>query len=207
MTKPQFQPIIILLLILFAGLLFFFLVVLFETKDLSKKLLIFLADGIQTIFGKGGKIRQLLGKVFILPLKILLKIYEAICRYRRHKLILLATIGLSVMVHLGIILAMSLCAQALGITHIALPDYFFLTPLGLITTAIPIAPAGIGVGHAAFGVLYKTIGAEKAGINIFNMWVLFQVLVFLFGIIFWLLNRSKPNEQDIEDIQTQKGLA
>ena len=65
-----------------------------------------------------------------------------------------------------------------------------LIPLGLITTAIPISPAGIGVGHVAFENLYNLFGL-KEGANIFNLFIINQILVYLLGFFPFLFYRRK----------------
>ena len=55
----------------------------------------------------------------------------------------------------------------------------FLMPIGLITTAIPLAPGGIGIGHVAFESLYQLVGVA-GGADIFNMYII-QLAVYLMG--------------------------
>ena len=56
----------------------------------------------------------------------------------------------------------------------------FLMPIGLITTAIPLAPGGIGIGHVAFESLYQLVGVA-GGADIFNMYIILQLAVYLMG--------------------------
>ena len=46
-------------------------------------------------------------------------------------------------------------AQAMGETTIPISAYFFLVPVGTVVQALPISPAGIGVGQAAFFFLFN----------------------------------------------------
>jgi len=64
-----------------------------------------------------------------------------------------------------------------------------LVPLGLLVTAVPIAPAGIGTGHAAFGWLFLRLGS-KAGANVFNLFILVQLALASVGGFFYLGFRS-----------------
>ena len=66
----------------------------------------------------------------------------------------------------------------------------FLMPIGLITTAIPLAPSGIGIGHVAFESLYQLVGVA-GGADIFNMYIVLQLAVYLTGGIPYFLYNSE----------------
>ena len=70
-----------------------------------------------------------------------------------------------------------------------LATQFFLMPIGLITVAIPIAPGGIGIGHAAFESLYQLAGLS-GGADIFNLFIIVQLGVFMLGGIPYFLYSS-----------------
>lgn len=66
-------------------------------------------------------------------------------------------------------------------------------PLGLISIAIPISPAGMGVGHAAFSGLFQLIG-ETGGASLFNIYFIAIVTFNLFGTIpYILIGKRKKN--------------
>lgn len=64
-------------------------------------------------------------------------------------------------------------------------------PIGLIGAAMPIAPAGLGVGHLLFENLFRMVGIEN-GASLFNLTFLGSVSVCLLGIIPYLLMK-KPS--------------
>ncbi len=64
-----------------------------------------------------------------------------------------------------------------------------IIPLGLITVAIPIAPAGIGLGHVAFEQLFGLINIP-GGANYFNLYFLCQAMVNLLGVFPYIFNRK-----------------
>lgn len=74
---------------------------------------------------------------------------------------------------------------------------FSLIPLGDIAIAIPISPAGIGVGHVVFQRLFELVGIHN-GANLFNLYFLVIVSVYLLGLFPYLLARKKhfPKEAD-----------
>jgi hypothetical protein len=72
-------------------------------------------------------------------------------------------------------------------------------PIGLITTAIPLAPGGIGIGHVAFESLYQLVGVS-GGADIFNIYIIVQLSVYLLGGIPYFLYNSEyqvPREEDV----------
>ena len=75
-------------------------------------------------------------------------------------------------------------------TEIGLGTQLFLMPIGLISTAIPLAPGGIGIGHVAFESLYQLVGVT-GGADIFNMYIIMQLAVYLLGGIPYFLYNSE----------------
>ncbi len=63
-------------------------------------------------------------------------------------------------------------------------------PLGLMTLALPIAPSGLGVGHAIFQKLFEFSGINN-GASLFNLFFFITLLVNIAGIIPYLLSRKK----------------
>lgn len=63
-------------------------------------------------------------------------------------------------------------------------------PLGLLTLVVPIAPAGLGVGHVVFERLFEAIGLPH-GATIFNVYLLGQLAPCLLGVIPFLSLRKK----------------
>lgn len=63
-------------------------------------------------------------------------------------------------------------------------------PLGLMTLALPVAPSGLGVGHAIFQKLFEFTGIQN-GASLFNLYFVLTLSVNLLGVIPYLLNRRK----------------
>jgi len=133
-----------------------------------------------------------------LPAKrISLKVYSAFKSYQHQKTTLLLTLLLAIGIHTLIALLFFQVANLMGIEDMELATQFFLMPIGLITVAIPLAPGGIGIGHAAFESLYQLVG-YSGGADIFNLFIIVQLGVFLLGGIPYFLYSSKykiPAEQ------------
>ncbi|MCY4523625.1 MAG: lysylphosphatidylglycerol synthase transmembrane domain-containing protein, partial [Halobacteriovoraceae bacterium] len=68
---------------------------------------------------------------------------------------------------------------------------FTLFPLGFIMIAIPISPAGLGVGHAIFDILFRYFNIE-GGASLFNIYFIIMVSLHLLGGIPYILSRKKP---------------
>jgi uncharacterized membrane protein YbhN (UPF0104 family) len=81
---------------------------------------------------------------------------------------------------------------------------FTFMPVGLIAVAIPISPAGLGVGHAVFNNLFAIFGI-KNGASLFNLHFMAYVCLNLLGIIPYLLtnkaSRHHLPSMEMEEIQ------
>lgn len=80
------------------------------------------------------------------------------------------------------------------VTHLSLPMVLSFIPLGFMAVALPISPAGLGVGHAAFQSLFAFAG-EPNGANFFNMYFVVTLFFNLLGFIPWLLLRQKASTE------------
>ncbi|MCM2350633.1 MAG: flippase-like domain-containing protein [Bacteriovoracaceae bacterium] len=63
-------------------------------------------------------------------------------------------------------------------------------PLGLMTLALPVAPSGLGVGHAIFQKLFEFSGIEN-GASLFNLYFVVTLAVNVCGVIPYVLTKSK----------------
>jgi uncharacterized membrane protein YbhN (UPF0104 family) len=82
-----------------------------------------------------------------------------------------------------------------GANHtITISQIYTFLPLGFFATAIPITPAGIGIGHAAFGTLFSFYGVQN-GASLFNFYFLGNIFINLLGVIPYLTtNKYSKNE-------------
>lgn len=116
---------------------------------------------------------------------IVLKAYDAWASYRNSPKILWGSLAISAATHSCVVLSILFCARALGEAQMQVYQIFLLAPIGLLTIALPIAPAGLGVGHVAFNALFLSVGS-KLGAEIFTLFVTLQVLVNLSGVFFYI---------------------
>ncbi len=83
-------------------------------------------------------------------------LYEVLHSYRHNPKALAIAVITSLASQLVLIAYVAAIGHALGLdAEIPLTMYFFLVPLGTVAQAIPLAPAGIGIGQAAFLFLFK----------------------------------------------------
>lgn len=115
----------------------------------------------------------------------LLQAYDALLSYRESPALLMQALLLSVCTHLCIVTVVIFCAHALGEDKLHFFHFFLLAPIGLLTTAIPVAPAGLGVGHVAFAALFALVGSSH-GAEVFTMLVTLQIALNLSGVFFYL---------------------
>lgn len=74
---------------------------------------------------------------------------------------------------------------------------FSFIPIGLIAVAIPISPAGLGVGHAMFQNLFSFVGIHN-GASLFNLFFICGLGVNLLGVIPYLM-APKVSDHQIKD--------
>ena len=100
----------------------------------------------------------------------------------RNKKSILQALGLS-------LISQSMCVMSFWVLLIPFipPRFpwmmaFTFIPIGFITTAIPLTPAGMGIGHAIFDELFSYFGIAN-GASLFNIYFIIMVLINLQG--FW----------------------
>ena len=191
-----------LIMICSVGLLINLKTVLHNTELTSLGIIIFLSlltTIIMTFFGLSRKVRK---NVFFnklinkLPLSgFINKVYDSFHAYRDNHKYLTYSLLLSFVNHALNITIFYLIALALGFDQLGIFAYFFIVPLGLITMAIPLTPAGIGVGQAAFLKLFEwSMGIKTTvGADAITIWQALFILVSLVGAVFYI-SYTKKNE-------------
>ena len=121
------------------------------------------------------------------------RIYNGIRAYKQHAAITFYSLLVSCVIHIFAASSCILFAAALEGPKKKLPfvAFYALAPLGLLTTAVPIAPAGVGTGHAAFSWLFLLMGYQS-GANVFSLFVIYQLLWGALGGFVYLRYKSNP---------------
>ena len=160
-----------------------------------------------TIFFPSNWQRKLITFVSSLPLlsNILVKTLENFWLIGKHKKVVFQSLGYGLIIQILNIGAFWTIASPffkmapnmpIGHTIDLLTSYSFI-PIGLISIAIPITPAGIGIGHVIFDKLFSFFSVTN-GASLFNFYFISTVLVSLMGIIPYLLSGTKINHQQLE---------
>ena len=109
----------------------------------------------------------------------------------RDKKILFSTIFLSLLIQILSTYFMSEVIRALGVEMPSFFVFFALSCFGFLASAIPITPAGIGVGQTAFYFLFTTISVDLGNAAVTAVSML-QLFMFLYALIGGLLFAVRP---------------
>jgi uncharacterized protein (TIRG00374 family) len=109
---------------------------------------------------------------------------------------LVLSVALSAFMNALTIALIYLCS-VLNQAHLGFAEVSAVSPLGLLTNAVPLSPGGLGVGEKSFDVLYRAVGGENgAGSFLTTRIFLYSpaVLGGLFAGYFLFKLRRKPAE-------------
>jgi len=96
----------------------------------------------------------------------------------------------SILIHLTVGWCCLNFAQALGEFQLSLGSLYIVVPLGLLITAIPVAPAGVGTGNLAFLYLFHLIGSER-GADVYSLFALTNIVLSSIGGLVYLRYKSR----------------
>lgn len=122
-----------------------------------------------------------------------LKIYRAMHAYRYQTRQLMSSVAFSIVNQVLLIAFFYFAAWLMGEGDIPLSTFWFCIPLGLVAMAVPISPAGVGVGQAAFFFLFQTVLEKPTQVGAVGV-TLLQLFQFLLGLVgaFFYLKRGRP---------------
>lgn len=66
-------------------------------------------------------------------------------------------------------------------------------PIGLMSLALPVAPSGLGVGHAIFQKLFELSHIDN-GASLFNLFFVVTLVVNVFGVVPYILSKVKTTQ-------------
>jgi glycosyltransferase 2 family protein len=110
--------------------------------------------------------------------------YEGAHRYARNLRLIRNILAFSFLNQGLAIVSFLLFGWALRI-EAPVMSYFLLVPLGLLVTAVPVSPAGLGVGQVAFLALFHLVGTSQ-GANLFTLYMASYVVINLTGALLYL---------------------
>lgn len=125
----------------------------------------------------------------------LMKLYESLHLYGNHLPRITQVIVLSLLSQSAAILFLYMVGMVSGYSDIPAKTYFLVAPLGFMATAIPISPAGVGVGQAAFYFLFNVYTGQSTEVGPTTI-TAFQVASFLVSLLgaFFYMRYKRPND-------------
>jgi uncharacterized membrane protein YbhN (UPF0104 family) len=132
--------------------------------------------------------------------KVLRGVFRALHEYHRQAAVVPIALALSVFNHTLTCAMYYLALQATGVTSLPMSQFFLIVPLGLVTSAIPISPAGVGVGQAAFFALFRIVAPAYAttGTEALTVFQLMVILICLSG-MYWYLSYKHSAVEAVAD--------
>lgn len=128
----------------------------------------------------------------------LLSAYEAVHAYGKSLKTVYWSIALSLFSQMAVILTHIFVGKVTGFV-VPWEAYLFVLPLGFMVTAIPISPAGVGVGQMAFYFLFNLYLGEKSQVGP-TLATIFQVLQFglsVFGAYYFVRRKAEIKETHV----------
>lgn len=103
---------------------------------------------------------------------------------------MLRAIALSILVQfIGVVIFWSLIHPFVGENMNFIQALAFI-PIGLMTLALPVAPGGLGIGHAIFQKLFE-LSSISNGASLFNLYFVITMMVNILGVIPYLMTKIK----------------
>lgn len=86
--------------------------------------------------------------------------------------------------------------------ELSLMQIFTFVPLGQMAVAVPISPAGLGVGHVIFETLFQFVGIDR-GASLFNLYFLCVVAVNLLGFFPYIFSGKRHKLEEAEQLEEE----
>lgn len=115
---------------------------------------------------------------------------EALLAYARRPSVLALSFAISFAMHAVFIALFYVLATRVAPAPIAALDIAVVYPVGMLTSILPLAPGGIGVGHAAFDSLFRLFHAP-GGADVFNVFLVGQLVPNLLGVLPYLADNDQ----------------
>ncbi len=153
--------------------------------------------GIVTVLILGGRpIDRLILSAATWPLvgALIQRVAGPLRMFHRHPVAFGIAVAMSVGVHLLLVVSIFLIACGLYSSPPNIADHFIVVPLAHVVSALPIAPAGIGVMEAAMEWLYRVIPATPttaSGTLVSLVYEVVKVVIAVIGMLFyWTAGRE-----------------
>ena len=125
---------------------------------------------------------------------------EAARAYHRQPAAIAMAFAVTLPIHVLASYGFYLATVAVGYTGEAYGHFVFLVPLGLLATAIPISPGGVGTGQAAFVALFSFLpaGGGSLGADACTVFQFVVICVYLTGLWAYISRRKGAAAPEIQ---------
>jgi hypothetical protein len=117
-----------------------------------------------------------------------------------NKVVLFKCIALSVILQVINFSAFYLISSPFYGAEIPFKYIITFIPIGFMATAVPISPAGLGVGHVIFEKLFSFVGVA-GGANFFNLYFVALVFVNSFGFLPYIFGGKQHSLKEAEKFE------
>lgn len=137
--------------------------------------------------------------------QLIRRVYEAVHSYQQAMNSFWRACAVTVISQSFALTFFIVIGRAMGFGDVPLVTYVFAVPLGLIATAIPISPAGVGVGQVAFSYLFDwSLGVKSAiGSNLITAHQIVTFLLSLSGAFFYFTKNGRAGRRPTADHRPQ----
>ena len=131
---------------------------------------------------------------------VFLKAYQVLNVYMKQPAVIFKTFILSLLSQGLAVVFMIMAGRMMGFLDLDVMAYFFTVPLVFIVSAVPIAPAGIGVGQAASLYLFNLVIGEEStlGPNVISSYQIMLFLMSLVGAYFYAMGGMNKKLEDVD---------
>jgi len=130
----------------------------------------------------------------------IVEVFEAMQMFGKQRSAIFLSILVSLVAQTVSIIFFAFVGSALG-AHISFPAYMFCVPIGFVAMALPIAPAGVGVGQVAFLFLFHAYAKDSGDVGASAI-TAFQLALLVWGLvgaIFYVRYKSPMPLNEIAD--------
>lgn len=142
---------------------------------------------------------------------LVLKIGGPLRMFHTHPVAFLVSILMSLGVHSGLVLSFYFVARGLYTAPPTLPEHFVIVPMGMLASALPVTPAGVGVLEAAVEALYRIVPAVKtnaSGTLVALVFEMVKVVLAIIGTLFyWTASAEVRHSLEIAEEESHPASA
>ncbi len=115
-------------------------------------------------------------------LQMFSKMFSAMQLFGRRKSVIVVSVLVSIVAQFMNVCLVAYVGWALGIHDVPWTAYLFCVPIGFVAMAVPIAPAGVGVGQVAFLFLFHAYAPNSGDLGAVGITAI-QLLTLAWGLV------------------------